>query len=455
MLCVACRVVRKKGAKQETWEFSVADSDLLIIGRSPGEETVFESLSLRSAKAAKNEEAKRVAQKLADGFEEVDERGRTLKPDVPMRGSFPTWLAYDGQAIAHEGSVRDTAVVFGDRVGKLTCYEFESEDAARGFMGVLATVWALNGKRVVGPEMAEVSSKREPPRPTKPPKYGHELLDLDVSLTSQAAHLEWRDHPPRDRVKTLLSYRALIEEIADAGARHLDLVGNEGLPGPEFLAAFTDLSLPRLESFDMDCVEYRHPELGPIDALFAACPNLRTVSLQGQGTLRPVEAKCLETLRVWDGRYSEGMYAGVAASSFPALSVLEFEVEGMFDAEQVRRLVEIAAPRLRRLRLSDALDAESLASLLRSTSQLEAVDLGGFHDLEELEPLLELGVPKRWTDLEFTSHADEEEHDFLERLLEHADHFEHLERFVIHADPSASLRRALTKRLPQLELESD
>ena len=223
------------------------------------------------------------------------------------------------------------------------------------------------------------------------------------------------------------AFRAVLQEIKRAGSTSIELEAEDYLPQELWMKAMATVQLPAVESFSFEGCEFQGPDLGDLTSLFEACPNLVSLDLQGGGALRPVTAPRLESMRIWDWSLSEDETGeALARSSFPELRELSISTRtgGEMTTEQVRRLLERAAPRLQTLHLSEFLDQGAFEGVLMARAPaLSTVSVRDDALQDYLELIREHGMPSGWKDLVLGGAEEAEAEDTFAFFEAHASLF--------------------------------
>lgn len=196
---------------------------------------------------------------------------------------------------------------------------------------------------------------------------------------------------------SLAGFRDVLQRIAAKGSPSIWVEARDYVPEDLWMRAMAETSLPAVTSFEFGTRSFVRPDLGPLHALFACCPNLETVRIQGGGSLQPIEAPRLSSLKVWDAADIEEVGAALAASRFPRLRTAHLDIQTPMSGEHTRTFLEQAAPQLETLDASGLLAEEGFEALLSaSTPTLRAVSVHGLEATAALEAIARHRIPSTW-----------------------------------------------------------
>ncbi len=216
-----------------------------------------------------------------------------------------------------------------------------------------------------------------------------------------------------------------------------------------------ETSLPDVRTFSFSAGDSRRSRLGDLTSLFLSCPNLAVVDINGWGTLRPVQAAHLRSLRIRDCALpvDDPFCASLGQCEFPVLRELTLEGHFGLGRAHVRAFLERAAPQLRSWSSLEALAEGGIEGLLEANApRLTAVELheASFDDYVDVIALH--GIPPHWQKLSLSGPYSVDEEDAADFLREHAGKFANLAEFTLDFEfrsPNGALAR-LQRLCPQL-----
>lgn len=446
------RFIRPRSRAKESWEISVDEGDLLIITTRAGAAPQFETKACGSASAARRIAEELIAARLADGLVEVDAKGKAkpVKPKDRPEPQARRWEFRDGDRLRIL-VLDDARIVLGPPLD-LECFVFDGAAEAAAYAEGMIQRWRADSFRVAGPE--------EIPRSGLPTyaRAARRAPDLDgpkfegvVEVSVARADVTLTRHAKRGGRASLAGFRDVLRRIRDAGSRRIVLEADDYLPEHWWMQAMGELQLPKVIAFQFSAPEFRRPELGKLSSLYACCPGLVHVEIQGWGSFTPVRAEHLSALRIWDAHSERDATRAFGESDFPALQVLSIADEGgPLEDDAARVFFEERAPELRSIDLDGFVDSIDVL-LTAKAPKLNAVTFHS-HDLDDaLFAVGERGIPAAWAKLElWGANADLE--DVVEFFEEHAAAFAHLHelRLAYEFDDPAEALRQLRALCPQL-----
>lgn len=445
--------VRRFAKGPDTWEISIADSELLIIGCSGGVRE-FDTKTCKNAAAAQRRADKLIAAKLAEGFAELDGDG-TKKKKAKRTSKSATVLRWECRRsnLLRLVVLDGKQVIMGSSFDR-KCYAFPSTEEAKLYASSTLADWKGEGFRISDPERIPRSELPPAPEPIEPDDPADSPFEGEADISPARADILL------DRTgdgASLPGFRAVLRRIADAGSGSISIVARDYLPDELWMKAMSETTLPSVGSFEFDGGEYVGPDLGDLTALFECCPNLREVEIQGGGELRRFTAERLRRLRIWDWSTDDDVGDALAKSRMPRLrsASIESRTGGDVTAEQLRAWLELGSPKLERLELFDMLDSGGAiaGALLATAPHLTHVSLG-YNELSEfLEAIAEHGVPSHWRTLCLRCREAEDDEVF-ELVEKAAGSLATLEKFEVRCDFGLGLddtRKRLEASCPNID----
>lgn len=429
--CYTARV-RRFAKGPDTWEISVADSELLIIGCANGIRE-FDTKTCKNPAAAQRQADKLIAAKLTEGFSELDGQGTKKKKSAKRSSKNATALRWE----CRQSNLLRLVVLDGKQVitgssFDRKCYALPSTEEAKLYASSTLADWRAEGFRISEPERIPRSKIPPAPEPIEPEDPEDDPFEGAADISTSRADIVLDGDGA-----SLPGFRSVLDRIAEAGSGNIRLEAVDYLPDALWMKAMSETKLPSVHSFEFDGGEFEGPDLGDLTALFESCPNLQEVEIQGGGELRRFTAERLRQLRIWDWSTDDDVGEALAKSRIPQLrsASIESRTGGGMTAEQLRAWLELGAPKLESLELFDMLDSGGAlaGALLANAPNLTHVALGYDELSEFLQAIVEHGIPAHWKRLALRC-RDAEDDDVFEYLTEAAPSIALLDKLEIRCN---------------------